>query len=67
MRAPSDHAEVKVVSKDPASAREHTTPKATPTRVAALAPGLSDGSLGAVAARVLGVRQRLAAKPDRHS
>jgi carbonic anhydrase len=48
VRAPATTAEVKVVSKDPGAAREPVAAKSTSTRVAALAPGLADGAIGAL-------------------
>ncbi len=62
VRPPSPNAEVKVVSKEPGGS-ESATPKALPTRLAALAPGLSDGALGTMHASALGSRAPAAVHP----
>ena len=63
VRAPSTTAEVKVVSKDSGAAKDPATPKATATRVAALAPGLTDGAMGALSGRALSPRSAGATHP----
>ena len=63
VRAPAAHAEVKVVSKDPGTAREPAAPKATSTRVAVLAPGLSDGVLGGGHSSALHAHSAVAVRP----
>lgn len=63
VRAPSPNAEVKVVSKEPGAAKEPASTKAMPTRVAALAPALSEGVASGGRAGALNAHNSVAARP----